>query len=267
MSRSSQKAIPPILERYELKYHIPFDMIKPISDFILPYCSLDKYSEKEKDSFYQINNLYFDTPFFTFLKNRIERCENRFNIRIRSYGEKPKAPYFFEIKQKSGEIIKKSRFCYGSESIDHFFHAGSTENHGLKNSENKNIDFFKSLVISYNAEPKILTQYKRKAFISDMDDYARVTFDIGLKCMEENTFNVTPDNSRMVPYDAETIFEEGCNTILELKCYTSNVPFWMIDLIREFNLTRGSFSKYMNGILNVMKEYRFGFSNNDLFDI
>jgi hypothetical protein len=34
----------PVLERYELKYTIPEDMVAPISAFIEPYCALDKYS-------------------------------------------------------------------------------------------------------------------------------------------------------------------------------------------------------------------------------
>jgi hypothetical protein len=39
--------IPPVLDRYEAKYTIPESLIAGISDFIRPYCYLDKYSERE----------------------------------------------------------------------------------------------------------------------------------------------------------------------------------------------------------------------------
>jgi hypothetical protein len=45
----------------------------------------------------------------------------------------------------------------------------------------------------------------------------------------------------------ETCFDPGCSVILELKCHASTVPFWMLDLVRRFELRRRSFSKYLNG--------------------
>jgi len=257
MINTVQVEIPQILERYELKYHIPFDLVEPISDFVKPYCSLDRYSEIEENNFYVINNLYLDSVFYTFLKNRLEGAEKRFNMRIRSYGKKPVPPYFFEIKHKEGDIIKKFRAKCCCENIEQLFFSSDPVNEfGFTGNEAKNIDLFRQIAISYGVEPKILTQYKRKAWISDTDDYARVTFDVDLKCMEENSFNVIPDEKRLDNYDNETIFDPGCSTILELKCYTSNVPSWMIDLIQRFNLKRGSFSKYSNGALKIIGDCR-----------
>lgn len=249
---------PPVLERYELKFVIPDSMIDPISNFVSIYCSLDKYSEIADDLFYGVNNLYFDTPYFLFLRNRLLRCKNRFNMRIRSYGDTPQAPYFLEVKQKDVDIVKKYRgrvyeadwntpFClvdYNPQKIDN-------------QKELRNIRLFQRLMHTYNAEPKVLTQYRRKAYVSNCEDYARVTFDIELKYMPEASYNLIPDNNKMVSYDMATNFDPGCNVVLELKCYTTQVPLWMIDCIRTFGLQRRGFSKYVTGVKEVLNLYKY----------
>jgi hypothetical protein len=52
-------------------------------------------------------------------------------------------------------------------------------------------------------------------------------------------------------------FDPGCNVVLELKCYTSSVPAWMVDMIRYFNLQRRSFSKYLTGASELFGLYRY----------
>jgi hypothetical protein len=107
--KHSASKTPQVLERYELKYTIPLDMVEPMCRFIEPYCSLDEYSEKSSDRYYIVNSLYFDTPNFHFFYNKDHECLERFNMRIRSLGETPQPPYFLEIKKKRRDIIKKYR--------------------------------------------------------------------------------------------------------------------------------------------------------------
>lgn len=267
MTKTAQVEIPQVLERYELKYHIPFELVEPISQFVKPYCSLDEYSEREKNGFYMINNLYLDSPFYTFLNNRLEGAEKRFNMRIRTYGADPVPPYFFEIKYKTGDIIRKFRVkCRKGDAQAMLNCTNVVEKYGLSGNDAQNMELFQRLALSYGIEPKVLTQYVRKAWISDIDDYARVTFDVDMKCMEAEGFTFKPDPVKMEPYDNETIFHPGCNTILELKCYTSSVPLWMLDLIKEFDLRRSSFSKYSNGALKVMRGYRSYLKGTDQSD-
>jgi hypothetical protein len=82
-----------------------------------------------------------------------------------------------------------------------------------------------------------------------------VTFDIGLRCMEQSDYELTPLDERMIPYDFETLYEKECNVILELKCYTSQVPLWMLDLISYFNLERRGFSKYASAMLKLKEGF------------
>ena len=254
---SSQTEIPSVLQRFEFKYHIPRSMIKPVSDFVKAYCFLDKYSEMSPTGFYRINNLYLDSPFHTFLKNRLEGKENRFNMRIRSYGENPEPPYFWEIKCKFGENRQKFRAKVPSGEIEKLFYSPKASVElGFSGINAKNMDMFQSLALSYNAQPQIITQYDRMAWISRTDEYARVTFDANLQCAEEHNFNVSPDPLLMESYDTTRIFGSGAHCILELKGQVSHLPLWMVDLVRTFDLKRSAFSKFRYGMLRILTNNR-----------
>ncbi len=262
--KEKQSAIPPVLERYEAKYTIPFDMVDEISKFIEPYCSLDTYSEKSPDLFYTINSLYFDTPSYLFLMMRLRRAESRFNMRVRTYGEKPSLPWFLEIKYKRGDIMRKYRAKIYSENIEHILSTQELPRHHVKDEkEEKNRLLFYRLLHTYNAQPKVLIQYKRKAYISDVDEYARVTFDIGMRSMPQTGYDPIPQEEAMKPCDIEDAYDYGTSVILELKCYTSFVPLWMIDLVRKFGLRRRGFSKYMTGLYRSI-DFGDGYFNSSL---
>ena len=101
--------LPSVIERYELKYVIPYDLVEPISDFFAPYCAFDQHSMAHSDRFYPVNSLYFDSPSYRFLQLRMWGAERRFNMRVRSYGDGLEGPYFAEIKFKTPTCVKKFR--------------------------------------------------------------------------------------------------------------------------------------------------------------
>jgi hypothetical protein len=246
------------LDRYELKYIIPTEYIEPITHFLMRHCSLDYHSQISPNSFYPVNSLYFDTPNYTFLKNRLYTKNPRFNMRARSYGLTPKAPYFLEIKYKDSNVVNKYRSKIDDDEWSTMFTNPEyrTNEQGLS-SEMINKELFYTTALKYAATPKIFTQYKRRAFISEFDEYARVTMDIDMSCYLEENYSLTPDTTKLTPYDNETIYTKdtnrsiGSSVILELKCYPHQVPLWMLDLIKEFQLTRTSFSKYAQSILAI----------------
>ncbi|ACN15215.1 conserved hypothetical protein [Desulforapulum autotrophicum HRM2] len=258
MGNPKQKAIPALLERYELKYLIPIEMMDPIAKFASVYCSLDKYAGNSANGYYRVNSIYLDSPDYLFLRRRLEGVQNRFNLRVRSYGDHPKPPYFLEIKQKTGGVARK----YRAPVMDKEWYKVYTEpgfepkNDGQSLEEQRNKKLFERMVYTYNAAPKILTQYLRNAWISDVDDYARITFDIDLRFRQEAEYRPVPGHGEMVSCDHTLAFDPGCAVVLELKCYTSRVPLWMVDLIRFFNLERRSFSKYLTGASELMVLHR-----------
>ena len=252
-----QTAVPSRLDRYEAKFVIPEKLISAITDFLTPYCSLDQYSAKADGHYYRVNNLYFDTSSYLFLHRRLESVENRFNMRIRTYSDETATPCFFEIKQKLVGLVRKYRQRLDDESwraqLEHW---EFTENNNGGNGGGatlSNRDLFIKLALVNGATPKVLTQYKRRAYVSNIDEYARVTFDRELRFRPEEGYNLIPGEEQMIPLDNSTIFDPDCEVVLELKCYSTQVPFWMIDLIRHFNLNRRCFSKYVTGISEVLQ--------------
>jgi hypothetical protein len=247
------KPVSPLnLDRYEIKYLIPMAMVKPISEYVEQFCEMDYYSQISHDNFYVINSLYLDTV-SKFVLRKQQNQEHAFScFRIRSYGPSPKPPYYVESKQKIGDFCKKRRGKIPFENIEDLF-TKPDEIPGFDPYADKNVACFLEKHTTLGLEPKILTQYRRKAYLSTCDDYARVTFDRDLRFMEEFTYNVKPDESRMSHYDQPDAFDwhgSGANVVLELKA-ERKIPIWMIELVRRFDLTRGNFSKYKNSMLEM----------------
>ncbi len=249
------------LDRYELKYIISVELVEPITEYLMRYCSLDYHSQNADNYFYPVNSLYYDTPNYTFLKNRLYTKNPRFNMRARAYGYDPKPPYFLEIKYKNANSVQKYRCKINDEEWPNMFTDIEYRTHlqGAQ-SEMKIKELFYMTAMKYAATPKIFTQYRRRAFVSEVDEYARVTMDIDMCCYLEENYNLIPDAKRLVPYDNELVYvkdadqTKGSCVILELKCYPHQVPLWMIDMIRQFQLTRVAFSKYAQSILTI-KEF------------
>ena len=101
--------LPPAIERYELKYVIPLSLVEPISACVAAYCEYDDHSLGSVERFYDVNSLYFDSPSCRFLKQRIDGVDRRYNVRVRSYGDGTKGPYFAEVKYKKPTSTKKFR--------------------------------------------------------------------------------------------------------------------------------------------------------------
>lgn len=252
--------LPPVKERYELKYLIPSEMVGPITRFISPYCSMDAFSERAAGHFYPVNSLYFDTLGLEFLKQRLWGKDGRFNMRARAYGKGDAPPYFLEIKHKTGNCVRKYRAMLSNGEwprilTDPMYRCVDDG----RPQQRRNKDLFLRLAATFAVEPKILTSYRRRAFFSTVNDYARVTMDVDLRYRLEEDYNLVGD-ARSVNYDNQTIFSTNeqlfgtedfgpGRVILELKCNVGQTPAWMVDLIAGFELKQVGFSKYANSTL------------------
>ena len=254
---SAPITLPPVLERYELKYMIPLEYVEPITDFISLYCSLDYHSETAKadNYFYSVNSLYFDTPRYEFLKQRIAGQAHRVNMRARTYGDGSKPPYFLEIKQRMGipGVVRKYRATVADEEwpsllTDPNFRIADTDSA----KERANKELFLRLAISNAIEPKILTKYQRRAFFSTVDEYVRVTMDANMQYRKQDDYNLASTHG-MTNYDNETVYAvntaSDANVVLEIKCNIGEVPQWVLSLVNLFELKQQAFSKYATSTL------------------
>lgn len=247
---STVKPVSPLnLDRYELKYRIPIHQIEPITDYVNQYCEMDYFSQISPEGYYIINSLYLDSMNYFMMRRKLGIEMAYSSFRIRSYGADPKPPYYLESKQKMENFCKKRRSKFPFENIADLF-ADPTSIQGLDPYADKNMRDYIEKHQLFGLEPKILTQYRRRAWLSRHDEYARVTIDRDLRYMEENTYNVKPDEKRMSHYDHNETFEELYGSryaILELKC-ERKIPLWMQQIVRTFEVQWDPFSKFRSGM-------------------
>ncbi len=227
-------------------------MVPKIAEQVSHYCEMDYYSKTSRDGFYTINSLYFDTPHLKLYRSNGRGDFGYSCFRIRSYGENPEPPFYLESKQKFREFCKKRRAKVKLTNLRDLFER-PLEIEGYDPYADPNTRDFLEKVDSFGLEPVVLTQYRRMAFLSVHDTYARVTFDRDLRLMEEHDYNVIPDDRRMTHYDHPDTFRDhgsGRNVILELKC-ERKIPLWMVQLIRDFELTHDRFSKYQTSVMDL----------------
>jgi hypothetical protein len=250
-------ALPVIPDRYEVKYTVPLFLIEPMVRAVRRYCAYDKYSAAAPDRFYTVNSLYLDTPSYYFLRQRLAKAENRFNMRIRCYGDSPQPPFFLEIKQRRGDVVRKLRGVGCTADLEALADPATVPAAAAGGGKpDLKRELFFRIAHQYNVQPVVLVQYRRQAFVSECDDYARVTFDLDLRSASRHRFDPMPREAEMVPCDTETSFDPGCSVVLELKCPAAQTPVWMLDLVKEFQLKRRGFSKYSNCARHVFGRYR-----------
>ena len=205
---NSAHEISSLLERYERKFLIPESMIDTISDFASIYCRPDRYSDQSRDRFYSVYSLYFDSPDFLFLRKKMGGAENRFNMKIRTYDKDRGMSCFLEVKQKRDGIVRKYRAKVQGDNWQGILESLGCWFEGC--SEKEKAGLFVRLACSYRASPKVLTCCRRKAWVSDVDDYGRNTFDRELRCQTEKQWNLIPDPRHMCAYDDSTVFDPEC---------------------------------------------------------
>jgi SPX domain protein involved in polyphosphate accumulation len=249
---SAQHSLPPVLERYELKYLVPVAYVEPISDFLSLYCVLDAHAQAASANghFYAVNSLYFDTPGHEFFKQRVDGQARRVNMRARTYGDGSQPPYFLEIKQRVGipGVVRKYRATVGDEAWPHLLTDPCLRITNPGTEKNRlSLELFLRLALSYAIEPKLLTRYQRRAFFSTVDDYVRVTMDTQMQYRRQDHHSLVATFG-MTAYDNETIYANNthsdANVVLEIKCNVGQVPQWVLALVQRFELKQQAFSKY-----------------------
>lgn len=239
------------LERLELKYLIDESTAAKIVRDIEPYCAPDPHNldfDPAKGASrpgYEIRSLYLDTPSLAFHHAKERGDPERLKLRFRGYEAGPYA--VMECKQRSRDIIFKRRARISAEDLE----AASRGDAKLEpeTAETRAFaDRVAALVMASGAEPSMIVRYRREAYESLLDGYARVTFDRDLSFQRTKAWDLrgSPDRwDELVDHVAPTA--PNPLVVLELKCETA-IPYWIHELIRARSLGRRSFSKYSLGI-------------------
>jgi SPX domain protein involved in polyphosphate accumulation len=226
--------------RFELKYIVHPDLIPQIREFVRPHLALDEYARPELGNAYEIHSLYVDSPDLALCEATVQGHKNRFKLRIRFYDEDPKQPVFFEIKKRVNDIIQKERAAVRRDAVLRLLNKKWPDASDLVDPNPKNfatLERFCSLRDLLNADGRVFVSYVREAYVSPNDEQIRITFDHQLQASHyDRTLRMFQIHAWHQPR------VEG--VVLELK-FCDRFPFWMHELVQEFNLQRTVMAKYV----------------------
>lgn len=238
------------IKRYELKYTITEELAAAIREHIKNICSLDEHVPSGERG-YIVNNLYFDTPDLKFYYDTKFRKLTRYKPRARYYGAKATELIWPEIKYRNASVIWKRRYGIPIENWPDIFNPEFVDRQ--KPRINDQLDTFDDLVYWYGAQAVLHVRYFREPYVTEMEEYARVTFDRQLCCRPTHgSIDLTYDEQEMLFYDDPVNSRaDDSPVILEIKVETL-IPIWAIELIHKFNLKQRGFSKYCYGIDSIL---------------
>lgn len=234
-----------IIERYEFKYLVPQRLIPAIRQTALSTSRIDRYADA--DGTYLIRSLYFDNAQHDlYWANQHEKAD-RFKLRARMYPGKV-SPVFLEVKRRVKDVIVKSRAAVPADSWQKLLQGDSATLAQLPEKTQSAVQAFVARYLRHNLQPMLLVDYEREAYVSDIDTYARLTFDRKIMVQPKDTldFEPNPTTWRHIDHPEQTQTFEPV-TVLELK-FERRPPSWMTSMIRRLELQRLSYSKYCYGV-------------------
>ncbi|HMV68971.1 MAG TPA: polyphosphate polymerase domain-containing protein [Myxococcota bacterium] len=228
-----------IIERREYKYLIAPAMIPRIRRELAGICHPDPYGGP--DGRYPIRSLYLDTRSFQLAESNRAEAHTRFKVRVRSYPSAPSAPAFLEVKRRFGDVIRKSRVAVPASEWPGLLSLPAA-------TQRAEVASFVHLVTWLDLRPAAVVEYDREAWVSDLDDYGRVTFDLAIGCQRADDWSLSPRPFARIPldYPARTA-TWGPVAILEMK-WAGPAPVWMRSLVQRLELIRYAYSKYGSAI-------------------
>ncbi|MFK7899108.1 MAG: VTC domain-containing protein [Myxococcota bacterium] len=235
-------------ERLELKFLIDEVVADRIRDEIGAVCAADRHSRAGRragSNGYTINSLYLDTPGLAFHHAKERGDPDRVKLRVRTYS--PDSLATLEVKRRRSNVIEKRRAVVRREDVPNAVR-GVIDSDQMDGKGDKALQEFAYIVATSGALPKLSVRYEREAYESQVDPYARVTFDRNIRIQPASTWDLFPAEHGWSHFDDFWRLNLPTHPIvLELKCETAKIPCWMTDVIRRNQLEQTSFSKYSIG--------------------
>jgi hypothetical protein len=237
------------LERHEAKYIIPAEVLPRMREYLRPFCLPDAYGKGVPPE-YAIVTLQLDSPALTLHHAKEWEALNRFKLRVRTY-ETPGCPVFLEVKRKVGAVVIKSRAAVPaarwSADLIHQTYFDLTFK-----SDREYVAFlaFIRLARELDARPVVRLRYVRESYFGVAESYARVSFDRCLQYQPANTWALHEPGAPWLTMDTDLTQNKllpFSGVVLELKT-TAEVPRWMVELTREFDLERTGNCKYSTAV-------------------
>lgn len=232
--------------RKSAKFWVKKENIIPLICQIIPHLPIYIFDEDIDDHIYQlISSVYFDNKKLDVCHERLDKKENARLIRIRYYGNN-QDNLFIERKVHHEDWTQKDsskdRFTLESSKIMPYIRGDFIVDNNLGREVQHQI-------LERELYPKIRTIYKRIAFQLKNTNEVRLSLDIDLKMVKENTTHfdwITPDDNLVHSDIYDFPF-----AVLEVKLqgdYVENTPEWVKNIINsELIISQPYFSKYIHG--------------------
>ena len=240
-------------ERYELKYLLNEQQAGVIRRALLPWCAVDPHNADGESGGYPIFSLYLDTPDMRFHEAKLRDDPERFKLRVRSYAGGKVAN--LEIKRKHKEVILKSRVAVAAADLEEAVYGGARPIYD-EPDQWQTLEGFGRLMYETGARPQNIIRYEREAFVSEVDEYARVTFDRRICAQPADGWNMQGDANEWTMVDGAW-HDNGLDSpvVLEVKCEW-RMPNWLQVLLRRYELDVCGFSKYSTGVEMLRRQER-----------
>lgn len=230
------------ISRFEYKYPLHPSRIETLLAAVKPYCVLDSISLPEKNGWYTVDTLYWETP-----RNAVYwSCEDqhpvRTKLRVRTYPDIPGAVAKIELKRRIQDLITKDSTVVPGEGWQAWLD-GRARGLPLPGNGRQTLEEFLTLERIWNARPRLLIRYQRLALRSRYDDYVRLTLDRTMLCQKMEAYNLAGHPRGWAAVEDGWTLGGAENLLLELK-FKRRPPLWLAEIVRRMGLTRQGFSKY-----------------------
>lgn len=231
-------------ERREYKYLLPDHLVSYVRAAARSVCKLDAYAGAA--GLYTIRSLYFDNRSLSLFRANESEVADRFKVRARCYPSAgDNGPVFLEVKRRTLDVVSKSRGMVRPDLWQTLLQTPSalgTSNVGSK--YRPAVERFITLVNTYHLDPLVLVEYDREAYFSELEVYARLTFDYNIRTQVPKGLNFDADSKawKYIGHPSRIKTPEA-RTLLELK-FAGPPPRWMVDMVRRLELERFAFSKF-----------------------
>lgn len=230
--------------RAELKFCVPADMARRVLAVASQFLAPDRRTRAGRVQ--RVTSLYFDSERFTFLQWHREREDDRFKLRIRTYGDGPHLSFFAEVKHKRRGIVTKTRAEVPAHIVGSLV-AGDFPDSGSLSRENaRALRNFVARTLAHGAEPRILVSYLRESLRSPSGDETALTVDRSVAYRPSRVFDST---ATWLPVTLAP--DAGPDAVLlELK-FGLRLPSWMAPVVRRLAPWNVSFSKYESAMSHL----------------
>ena len=226
--------------RFELKYLLPIEAVKPFRQELGAYLQPDSYADG--DGNYAVSSLYYDSTDYRFYWEKMEGITFRRKLRIRHYETQaelgPDTQVFVEIKQRLDRVTQKRRVRLPYRDALTLCNERTIPNH--RACDRPVIEEIHSMVWQHNLRPTSVVSYLRQALIgTDYDIGLRVTFDTNLRYRSQDLQLHSKGIGRfMIPPHV---------VVMEIKV-NERIPYWLTELVGKHNFRLIRVSKYCQSL-------------------